>query len=310
MDDNHLISWNFIKASFAMDVLIGMRTFVEVVQAGSMNAAAQKLNVTGALVGQRIVALEDHLGVRLLNRSTRRQSLTDFGTTYFEQCRDILELVAVSEGKASDEQLQPQGRLRIAAPVSFGNEALMPVLGEFTETMPDVEIDVILSDQNEDLVAHGVDVTFRIGELQDSSMLQRPLAPYRMAICAAPDYLERFGTPQHPRDLDLFQAVLFSRTGRKPWRFSRGTEQFSWIPRTSITVNAGQAVRVAAAAGTGIAMLPEALVKADFAAGKLTWILPDWLLPQRPMSLVYHRDRYMPRRLSCFLEFAMSRFGK
>ena len=116
-----------------MDLFIAMRTFVEVVQAGSMNAAAQKLNVTSALVGQRIGALEDHLQVRLLNRTTRRHSLTDFGESYLAQCRDILELVAQSEGKASDQQAQPQGRLRIAAPLSFGSEALMPALKSFTD---------------------------------------------------------------------------------------------------------------------------------------------------------------------------------
>lgn len=292
-----------------MDLLVGMRTFVEVVRAGSMNSAAQRLNVTSALIGQRIAALEDHLEVRLLNRTTRQQSLTDFGATYFEQCRDILELVAVSEGKASDQQAQPQGRLRIAAPVSFGNEALMPALRDFTENMPEVELEVILSDQNENLVANGVDVAFRIGELQDSTLLQRRIAPYRMAICAAPDYLKRYGSPRHPRDLERCRAVLFSRTGSKPWLLRRDSEQLYWTPKAAITVSSGQAVRVAAGSGAGIAMLPEILVEADFAAGKLIRLLPDWHLSERPMSLVYHRDRYMPQRLSSFIDFAVSRFG-
>ncbi|TYC49158.1 LysR family transcriptional regulator [Rhodobacterales bacterium] len=293
-----------------MDLFVAMRTFVETVQAGSMNAAARRLNVTSALVGQRIAALEDHLQVRLLNRTTRQHSLTDFGASYLEQCRDILELVTLSEGKASDQQLRPQGRLRIAAPTSFGTEALMPALGSFAEQAPEVEIDLVLSDTNEDLIAGGFDAAFRIGQLEDSTLLQTALAPYRMVLCASPDYLEQQGTPETPADLERHKAVLFSRTGRKPWRFSTGSETIAWAPRSSLSVNSGQAVRVAACSGMGIAMLPEVLVCKDFSQGILLELLPDWALPEQPMSLIYHRDRYMPQRLASFLEFARSTFAR
>lgn len=291
-----------------MDLFTAMRTFVEVVQAGSMNAAAHRLNVSSALVGQRVAGLEDHLQARLLNRTTRQHSLTAFGESYLEQCRDILELVDLSEGKASDQQQQPQGRLRIAAPVSFGTAALMPALKGFTDMAPDVEIELILSDSNEDLIADGFDAAFRIGRLEDSTLLQLQLAPYRMMACASPAYLTEHGEPQIPADLDRFRAVLFSRTGRRPWRFRKGAEERSWVPKATISVNSGPAVRIAAKAGMGVAMLPEALVQGDIAAGTLLQILPDWALPEQPMALIYHRDRYRPQRLTKFIEFARSAF--
>ncbi|MDO6587509.1 LysR family transcriptional regulator [Salipiger sp. 1_MG-2023] len=292
-----------------MDLLIAMRTFVAVVQAGTMNAAAQKLNVTSALVGQRIAALENHLQVRLLNRTTRQHSLTDFGESYLEQCRDILDLVAQSEGKASDQQAQPQGRLRIAAPLSFGSEALIPALKSFTDMTPGAEIDVVLSDTNEDLIAGGIDAAFRIGKLEDSTLLQTQLAPYRMMVCASSELLMEHGTPRTPLELERFRAVLFSRTGRRAWRFAKDSEIQKWTPKATITVNSSQAVRVAAKAGMGIAMLPECLVTQDIAAGELVRILADWKSPEQPMALIYHRDRYRPQRLASFINFARSTFG-
>lgn len=291
-----------------MDLFTAMRTFIEVVQTGSMNAAALRLNVSGALVGQRVASLEDHLQVRLLNRTTRQHSLTDFGESYFEKCKDILELISLSEGAASDQQDQPQGRLRLAAPISFGIETLVPALKRFSKIAPEVEIDLVLSDSNEDLVAGGFDAAFRIGTLEDSTLLQTTLAPYKMVLVASPDYLIENGSPETPSELGRFQAVLFSKTGRKPWRFSKGQETLSWTPKATISVNSGQAVRVAANAGMGIAMLPEVLAGGDIEEGRLVQILPDWTLPEQPMSLIYHRDHYRPQRLQWFINFAKSNF--
>lgn len=291
-----------------MDLFTAMRTFVEVVQAGSMNAAAQRLNVTSALVGQRIAGLEHHLQVRLLNRTTRKHSLTSFGESYLEQCRDILEQVALSEGTASDQLHEPQGRLRIAAPVSFGTAALVPALKTFSEMAPNVEIDLVLSDANEDLIAGGFDAAFRIGRLEDSTLLQVRLAPYRMVVCASPNCLDEYGPPETPEDLNRFKAVIFSKTGRKPWRFSSGAEVQSWTPKATITVNSGQGVRNAAEAGMGIAMLPEVLASEDIATGALVRLLPGWDLPEQPMALIYHRDRYRPQRLVKFIDFARLTF--
>lgn len=292
-----------------MDLFTAMRTFVDVVEAGSMNAAGRKRNVTSALIGQRIAALEEHLQVRLLNRTTRQQSLTDFGERYLEQCRDILELVAQSEGTASDQQTQPQGRLRIAAPNSFGSEALMPALKGFTEKNPAVEVDLVLSDSNEDLILGGFDAAFRIGKLEDSTLLHTALAPYRMMVCAAPCLLKGRSLPRSPSDLGRYSAVLFSRTGRRAWRFQKDGETQHWSPASRISVNSSQAVRTAAKAGMGIALLPECLVARDIATEELVQVLDDWRLPEQPMALIYHRDRYRPKRLEAFIAFARATFG-
>lgn len=292
-----------------MDLFTAMCSFVEVVQAGSMNAAARKLNVSSALVGQRVAALEDHLQARLLNRTTRQQSLTPFGESYLEQCKDILELVSRSEGKASDQRAHLHGRLRIAAPVSFGTSALMPALKRFTDAAPQVEIELVLSDRNEDLIAEGFDAAFRIGRLEDSTLLQTKLAPYKMMVCAAPACLEGQALPEAPDDLNRFRAVLFSKTGHRPWRFQKEGEVRSWSPKAGVSVNSGQAVCAAVKAGMGIAMLPLVLVQQEVAAGRLVQLLSGWALPEQPMSLIYHRDRYRPERLKAFIEFARSAFG-
>lgn len=196
-----------------MDIFVAMQSFVSVVQEGSMNAAGKRLGVTGALIGQRIAALEARLDTRLLNRSTRHQSLTEFGETYFQQSLDILEMVALSEGQAAAQQTTPQGRLRITAPQSFASAALIPALPKYVETAPDVQLDIVLSDQNLKLVAEGVDAAFRIGALTDSDLVCRRLSPYRMMIAASPPILKNTGSPHSPKTL---QPTVSSRSrGRR-----------------------------------------------------------------------------------------------
>lgn len=292
-----------------MDLLVAMQSFVAVVQEGSMNAAARKLGVSGALVGQRVAALETRLDTRLLSRTTRHQSLTDFGATYFQQSLDILEMVAMSEGQAAAQQTTPQGKLRITAPVSFGSEALMPALPKFTELAPNVELDINLSDQNLEFVSEGVDAAFRVGTLDDSALVHRRLAPYRMMVCAAPAYLATHGTPLHPSDLSTHKAVGFARSARRPWHFTQDATTHVWTPKTSIVVNSGQALRVAACAGLGVVMQPKVLLAQDVSAGKLVQLFEEWTVPEPPMALLYHRDRHMPLRLSAFIEFALREFA-
>lgn len=292
-----------------MDIVRCMRAFVATVQAGSMSAASAELGQSPAMVGQQIAALEERLGTRLLNRTTRRQSLTDFGASYIEQCRDILDRIALAEEAAELQQTRLQGRLRITAPTTFGAEALMPSLGSYRRTAPDVELDIALSDRNVDLVEEGFDIAFRIGAMQDSAMIARPLAPYRMAVCAAPDYLARRGTPTDPHDLASHETIAFTPSARSPWKFTSAEEDVTVTPPRMITVNSGQAVRAAARAGLGIIMQPEILVTRDLETGCLTRLFPDWRLGERPMWLLYQRDRRMTPRLRSFISFATAVFG-
>lgn len=292
-----------------MDLVRCMQAFVATVQAGSMSAAAAGLGQSPALVGQHIAALEERLGTRLLNRTTRRQSLTDFGASYFEQCRDILDRIALAEEAAELQQTRTQGRLRVTAPTTFGAEVLMPALGGYRAGAPDVELDITLTDRNVDLVEEGFDIAFRIGQMQDSSLIARPLAPYRMVVCAAPDYLARRGTPIHPDDLDGHEVIAFTPSARSPWRFLKDDEESTVMPPRKVTVNNGQALRVAALAGLGLILQPEILVRHDMLAGRLVRLFPDWCLGERPMWLLYQRDRRMTSRLRSFISFATAAFG-
>lgn len=292
-----------------MDLFRTMRTFVTTVQAGSMNSAALQLGISPALVGQHVAALENRLGTRLLNRTTRRQSLTGFGEGYYEQCLDILHRVALLDDEADAEQSAPRGRLRITAPTSFGAEVLLPALKSYRTAAPEVELDITLADRNVDLVEEGLDVAFRIGQLVDSSVIARPLAPYKMMICAAPSYLDRVGRPSHPSELELHEAIAFTPAAQSAWRLTKSGETVEINPNRHITVNSGQAVRMAACAGLGVILQPALLVAADIRSGTLEQLLPDWELPQRPMSLLYYRDRNMTPRLRSFISFAVKTFG-
>lgn len=292
-----------------MDIFRAMQAFVAAVQTGSMTAAAAQLGVSPAMVGQHVAALEERLGTRLLNRTTRRQHLTDFGASYFEQCRDILDRVALAEREAETLHAAPRGNLRITTPTTFGAEALMPALKRYREAAPDVTLDVVLTDRNVDLVEEGFDVAFRIGTLPDSRLIARPLMPYRMMICASPDYLSRHGTPEHPEQLGTHETIGFTRASRSRWRLSRGDETVEVTPSCSVTVNSGQALRTAARAGLGIIMQPAILLSSDVEAGHLIQLLPDWHMGQRPMSLLYYRDQRMTPRLRSFISFATEEFG-
>lgn len=292
-----------------MDLLRAMRAFVATVQTGSMTAAAADLGLSPAMVGQHLAALEDRLGTRLLQRTTRRQSLTDFGASYFEQCRDILERVAAAEEAAELQQTRVQGRLRITAPTTFGAEALVPALAAYRDLAPDVNMELTLTDRVIDLVEEGIDVAFRIGPLADSGLIARPLRPYRMKVAAAPAYLARHGTPTHPSELARHETVAFAPSARSPWRFRRGEEEVRVAPPRPVTVDSGRAVRGAAVAGLGIVLQPEILLDPDIESGRLVRLFADWRLGERPTWLVYRRDRRMTPRLRSFIGFALTTFG-
>jgi DNA-binding transcriptional LysR family regulator len=292
-----------------MDLFRCMQAFVATVQAGSMSAAAGEVRLSPAMVGQHVASLEERLGTRLLNRTTRRQSLTDFGACYFEQCRDILDRVAVADAEAEALQTRARGVLRVTAPISFGSEILAPALGRYRALSPEVKLDITLTDRNVDLVDEGFDIAFRVGALADNRIIARPLAPYRMMICAAPKYLYRMGTPVHPSELSSHECVVFTPASQAPWRLTKDAETVEVEPGRKITINNGQAVREAARAGLGVIMQPAILVERDVSDGFLIRLFSEWQLGERPMWLLYYRDRRMSPRLRSFISFALTAFG-
>jgi DNA-binding transcriptional LysR family regulator len=301
---------------FGMDLLRAMEVFVRVVDTGSLTAAAERCEISPTMVGNYVQALENKLGVSLLHRTTRRQHLTEFGKAYYERCLEILGSVADLEAMALDTLAAPRGRLRIAAPATFGTECLLPAMKEYLERYPAVDVDIVLSDAVADMVENGFEVAIRLGTLTDSGLIARPLAPYRMMICAAPDYLERRGTPKVAADLAEHDCLAFTYSPSSEWHDAgskwrmKGPEGSTTITVTGrAKVDSAQALRRAAVAGMGIVMLPVVLLQEEVAAGRLVQILAQYELPSRPLHVVHLPDRRMSPKLRSFVNFVVERFG-
>jgi DNA-binding transcriptional LysR family regulator len=291
-----------------MDLLESMQVYVLTVEKGSLSAAATASGISATMAGNHLRKLEKRLGMQLLHRTTRRQRLTALGEDYYTRCKEILRLVAETDTQAQNLQLAPAGRLRISAPVTFGTDALMPALSLYLARYPEVSVDVSLSDRVVDLVEDGFEAAIRIGQLPDSALIAKPLAPYRLMICASPDYLARRGTPSQPEELSQHECLSFSPAALASWRL-QGAEGALQIPVSGrLHVNNGQALRVAALHGLGIVLQPAILLEADVQAGHLVRLFPQHQLPVRPMNVVYLQDRYRSPKLRSFVDFLVERF--
>lgn len=294
-----------------MDRLSSMAVFVSVVEKGSLAAAAELFDISATMVGKHVQALERHLGVRLLNRTTRRQSLTEPGKLYFERCKQVLADVQAAEECATELQASPKGTLRVTAPVSFGTRRFTPALTQFLAAHPELKIELALNDRVVDLVEEGFDAAIRIGPLAESGLIARPLADYRLRVCAAPSYLKRHGTPRRPEDLENHQCMGFAFwTQQSRWRFMRKGKQHIANITSRLQINNGEALRQAALSGFGIIMQPEVLLDEDVNAGRLISLLANYEAPMRPMHLVYLPDRRPTAKMQKFIEFVMATFGR
>jgi DNA-binding transcriptional LysR family regulator len=294
-----------------MDRLLSMSVFARAVESGSFSAAGEALRMSSQLVGKHVQTLEHHLGVRLLNRTTRRQHLTEAGFAFYERVKIILAEVEAAEGLAAMSSGTPRGRLRINAPVSFGVHALSRRLPEYLARHPEVSIDMSLANRHVDLIDEGFDVAFRVGELTDSGLIARALAPYRLRLCAAPAYLAARAPVTHPDDLAHHECLGFSYTElRTRWAFEgQDGQTISVAVRGKLMVDSGEALLMAARAGMGILLQPDELVRDDLAAGTLVEMLPEYSVPTRPFHLLYAPDRRMTPKLRSFIDFAVSAFG-
>lgn len=285
--------------------------FVRVVERGSFTAAADEFRLTGTMVGHHIRALETVLGGRVLNRSTRKQSLTELGQLYYARCKSILADVADAEMIGAELSGQARGRLRVLAPVSFGVHALAPACADYRNAYPDVSIDLVLNDQVADFVGEGFDVAVRIGELENSSLIARALRPYESVVCASPGYLKRHGSPNVPGDLVQHQCLGFAHPAAgRTWRLL-GPEGEVTVPVSlALTANNGEALRMAALGGLGIIMQPEILLHGDLRAGRLVSVLPHYAPSARPMHLLRSADHSPPAKVRSFIDFMVERFGR
>ncbi|MGN7772041.1 LysR family transcriptional regulator [Phyllobacterium sp. 22552] len=257
-----------------MDRLLSMAVFVKAVDLGSFAAAAEELGLSGPMVGKHIRFLEERLGLRLLNRTTRRQSLTDFGHVYYESCHIILAEVDATDAQAADQLLEPRGKLRVTMPVHFGRRCVTPVLLELARKYPALELDLSYNDDFYDLAENGFDLAVRTGAPEDrAGVIARRIARQEMIVCGSPSYLEKHGKPEQIIDLNQHQAIMYRRSGRiPPWSFPGGE---TLVPINRIRLDDLDAIADAASSGIGLAWLPSWLVRDRLQEGTLVQLLSD-----------------------------------
>ena len=293
-----------------MQNLTGMAVFAAVVDSGSFSGAAVKLGLSKSAVSKQIARLEDRLGARLLNRSTRRVGLTDVGRTFYDHCVRILEEAEAAEQAVIRHSDEPRGRLRINAPMTFGTMHLAPAISTFLKDHPGVEIELELSDRIVDLIAEGFDMAVRITVLDDSSMIARRLGVSRQVVAASPDYLRRRGTPQHPQDLAGHDCLLYSYSvSDRGWRLKRDGDIHDVMPQGSLVTNNGEILRDAAADGLGVVALPSFIIGEELRSGRLRQILPDWQATERDICAVYPHKRHLSPNVRAFVDFLADHFG-
>ena len=293
-----------------MDRIDTMRAFVTVVNEGTFTRAAERLDTSPQLVSKYVAQLETHLGVRLLNRTTRRLHLTEAGTRYHQRAQQILADIDDMEDQLGDLQTQARGTLRISAPVSFAIRHMAPLLSQFQQAHPSVSIDLQLNDRKVDIVEEGFDIALRIGHLKSSSLIARRIAPIRLVLCASPEYLARHGTPRHPDDLRDHRYLRYSYMDPEAspaiYRGFQGSQRGG---RDELVSNNGDVLVAAAQAGAGIALQPTFISGAAIRAGQLQVLLPDY--EPEPMSLyaVYAHRQLLASKVRCFIDFMDGFFG-
>lgn len=292
------------------DRLGEIEAFMAIVEGGSFTAAAEQLGLSRAAVSKQLMGLEDRLGVRLLNRTTRRCSMTEVGTAYYERCRQILADLDEAEREAGQTGMRPRGVLKVNAPVTFGTMHLAPALPELLAAWPDMSVELALNDRTIDLLDEGFDVAVRIGRLADSSLIARRLAPCRFVCCAAPAYLAAHGTPRHPGELAGHECLLYSYTaGRDGWEFTGPAGPLTVKVKGRLTANNGEALLAAAAAGLGISLSPTFMVGDELVSGRLVAILRDYPVPERGIHAVWAPGRHLSAKIRTFVDFLARRFA-
>lgn len=293
-----------------MDRLQSMRVFAKVVEQGSFVRAAEILEISNAVTTRFIADLEAHLGTRLLNRSTRRLSLTEAGQAYLERVRLILAEVDDAEALVSMETKRPAGTLAIYSNAGFGQSQMGDILSGYSQAYPDVALDVRLSDRSIDLVEEGIDIGF-FNSLQkfDASMIVRQLGVAHVVLCASPDYLTRMGVPEQPEDLSRHSCLNFSHEYlRHHWHVNTSSGVLDVPIVSKVVSNSGVLLRELALAGMGIALRPSYTLGDDLRCGKLVQVLPDFDMGQVVMSMVYPSRRLLSAKVRSFAEFVSARF--
>ena len=287
-----------------MDKLRAMQVFVQIVEVGSLTGAAAVLGMSGPAVVRSLAALERAIGVRLLQRTTRRSSLTDEGREYYERCKRVLAEVDEAETSMSARRSEPHGRLRITAPATYGRMHVAPIVNAFIAKYPEVEVELLLLDRVVDLVEEGLDAAVRIGELPDSTLVARALGETRRVVCAAPAYLRRAGIPTTPADLQAHRCIVFSGlAAANEWAF--GAKRQRVAVRPVLRTNQVDAALDACIRGLGCGQFLSYQVEAALREGRLKRLLKEYEPPPLPIHIVYPHAR-PSSNVRVFIELALA----
>jgi DNA-binding transcriptional LysR family regulator len=294
-----------------MDKLDAMQAFAKVVALGSYAEAGRQLGLTRSAVSKGVMELEQILGARLLDRTTRRVSPTEAGLAYYERCVDILSRIEETEQQVSRLHDEPRGVLKVNGPMSFGVLYLGDAVADFMEAYPELKVELTLNDRFIDPIEEGADVTIRIASLQDSSLIARKLAPARRRLVASPLYFEKHGTPSTPDDLVVHHCLTYGHsTLLQRWQLTTKDGKTFTVPISSMLCsNNGDVLRAAALAGLGITELPTFLVGPDIKAGRLKVALAEYSAAEAGIYALYASNRYLAAKTRVLIDFLVKRFG-
>ncbi|MBX3488818.1 MAG: LysR family transcriptional regulator [Parvibaculum sp.] len=294
-----------------MTDLNGFAVFARVVELGGFTAAADALGLSKSVVSRQVSALEDELGVRLLNRTTRRVAVTEAGAVVFERAQRIVAEAEEAAAEANCIEGQVRGRLRINAPMSFGILELGPALPAFVARYPDLDVDLVLNDRRVDLIEEGFDVSLRISALEDSSLIARQLAPVERYVVGAPAYFEKYGMPARPADLAAHRFLLYTLLSR-PEQMSfagPGGAREDVAVRGHLFCNNADAMLPLLRAGAGLCLSPDFVCHEELRTGRLVRALEDWSMPPLRLHVIYPHTRHLSAKVRAFVDFAAEHFG-
>jgi len=293
-----------------MDKLTGMAVFAKVAERQNFTAAARELGLSKSAVSKQVQRLEDRLGVRLINRTTRRLHLTESGLAFFERAKRVVEEAEEAELAVSRLHDEPRGTLRVNAPMTFGVRHVAPITAEFMNKFPELNLDIVFNDRMVDLIEEGFDVGIRIAELSDSTMIARKLAPCRMAVVASPDYWNTHGRPNHPSELENHDCLLYQhRQSPDTWNFNGPDGPFSVPVSGRIHGDNGDALVEMTRAGMGVYLCPTFMAGELLANGQLESVLGDHVPSNVSIYAIWPHNRHLSAKVRAFVDHLTQTFG-
>ncbi|MEO1111337.1 MAG: LysR family transcriptional regulator [Pseudomonadota bacterium] len=290
-----------------MDAITRMRCFIQVVDSNGFSAAAREMGRSKALVSKYVGELEDELGVRLLNRTTRQVSLTEVGEAYYKEAAEILQRIDDLQASVQSSHQEVRGRLRVSAPRSMGDDMLNKPMMQFLAQYPDIRLDLRLEDRFVDLVEEGFDLAIRVTQLEDSSLIARKIAPFRTIVCATAEVIKKHGAPKVPADLSARPCIIDTNYRYKQnWAFEANGERLSVSVNGPLEVNSASAAREAALADLGFLRTPLFFVADDVREGDLVVLLEEFEEPQRGIYAVYPHRRHLSAKVRAFVDFLVA----